>query len=137
MTFSSKLKDIAADANLNKNIGNFSYWAHRITGIGLSIYLIMHTYVLSSAISSPESFTQRMSDVQNPFFAALEVLLIAGVFFHMLNGLRIVVVDFFAWTRSHKALFWVVIVLFVGLMTVSIILQWPKFSPDNYPMGGR
>jgi len=137
MTSDSKFKGVVNDINLNKNVGNFSYWVHRLSGIGLAIYLIMHTYVLSSAISSPEAFSQRMGQVQNPVFAVLEVLLIAGVFAHMLNGLRITLTDFFGWSRSHKALFWAAVVLFVLFMIIAIILQWPKFNPANYGTGGH
>ncbi|RKX27808.1 MAG: succinate dehydrogenase, cytochrome b556 subunit [Candidatus Zixiibacteriota bacterium] len=137
MNGDSKLKAMIKDADLNKNIGNFSYWLHRVTGIGLSIYLIIHIYVLSSAISGPESFNERMGSVQNPFFAVLEVLLIAGVFAHMLNGLRITITDFFSWSRGHKVLFWILAVIFVILMIVAIKLQWPKFFIDNYAMGGH
>jgi len=137
MTDDSKIKGIIKDANLNKNIGNFSYWIHRLTGIGLAIYLIMHTYVLSSAISGAETFNERMGFVQNPFFAVLEILLIAGVFLHMLNGLRITITDFFDWSRGHKVLFWIMAVVFVILMIVAIKLQWPKFFIDNYAAGGH
>ncbi|MEW5925180.1 MAG: succinate dehydrogenase, cytochrome b556 subunit [Candidatus Zixiibacteriota bacterium] len=137
MAKESKLQGMVRDANLNKNIGNFSYWIHRITGIGLSVYLLMHTFVLSSAISGPEAFNERMGTVQNPFFAILEVLLIAGVFMHMLNGLRITITDFFNWSRGHKILFWIAAVIFVILMIVAIKLQWPKFFIENYGMGGH
>jgi len=136
MTSNGKLKQTFRDAVLNKNIGNFSYWLHRITGIGLSVYLIMHIYVLSSAISGPESFNSRMGSVQNPLFAVLEILLVAGIFLHMLNGLRITFSDFFSWSRSHKSIFWIIAILFVVLMVITLILQWPKFNPDNYGMGG-
>lgn len=136
MSTDGKLKQTYRDAVLNKNVGNFSYWLHRITGIGLSIYLVMHIFVLSSAISGPQSFDARMGSVQNPLFAILEILLIAGVFLHMLNGLRITVSDFFNWSRSHKSIFWIIVVIFVALMIVTLILQWPKFNPDNYGLGG-
>ena len=132
----NKLRATFRDANLNKNIGNFSYWLHRLTGIGLAVYLLMHIFVLSSAMSGPESFNSRMGDVQNPVFAVLEILLIAGVFIHMLNGLRITLSDFFGWSRSHKSIFWIIAIIFVALMVVTIILQWPKFLPENYRMGG-
>jgi len=137
MAVGTKFKGVVEDANLNKNIGNFSYWIHRLSGIGLSIYLILHTFVLSSAISGPGSFSERMKVVQNPFFAVLEVFLIAGIFFHMLNGLRITITDFFGISGSHKALFWIVVILFLAFMVVSIILQWPKFFSENYGMGGH
>ncbi len=136
MAFGKKLKGMAEDVTLNKNVGTFSYWVHRISGVGLSIYLIMHTIVLSSAISSPETFNERMGQVQNPFFAVLEILLIAGVVFHMLNGLRITMTDFFDCSLSHKKLLWVAIVLFLLFMAVTIFYQIPKFNPENYMMGG-
>jgi len=137
MALSKKLVDTARDANLNKNIGNFSYWLHRITGIGLSIYLLMHIFVLSSALSGAESFNTRMGLVQSPFFAVMEIFLVAGVFLHMLNGLRITVSDFFGWSRAHKSIFWIIAVIFIALMVMTVILQLPKFDPGNYTMGGH
>jgi succinate dehydrogenase cytochrome b556 subunit len=136
MADKSKLKGVVDDITLNKNVGNFSFWVHRISGIGLSIYLLMHTFVLSSAQQGAEAFNERMGAVQNPLFAILEIFLIAGVFAHMLNGLRITFSDFFNWSRSHKALLWVAIVIFIILMVVTIIFQLPKFDPANYAMGG-
>ncbi len=136
MPFKKYLGGLVEDAELNKNAGNFSYWAHRITGIGLSIYLLLHVYVLSSAISGPEKFTQRMQDVQNPLFALLEILLLAGVFFHMLNGLRITLVDFFGWTRHHKLFLVLAVIFFAALMIITIVLQLPKFDIGNYGAGG-
>ena len=132
----NKLQETFRDAALNKNIGSFSYWLHRITGIGLAVYLLMHTFVLSSAISGKEAFNERMGAVQNPFFAVLEIFLIAGVFLHMLNGLRITLADFFGWSRMHKSIFWIIAIIFVALMVVTIMLIWPKFNPANYGMGG-
>ena len=136
MRFKAKIKGMAEDVILNKNVGTFSYWGHRITGIGLSIYLLMHIYVLSSAMSSAESFNVRMGQVQNPFFAVMEILLVAGVVYHMLNGLRITLTGFFGWSRSHKALLVAVIFLFIILMVAAIILQIPKFNGENYALEG-
>ncbi len=136
MPFKKQFGGVVEDAELNKNVGTFSYWAHRITGVGLSIYLIMHTFVLSSAISGPEKFTERMQYVQNPLFALLEILLLAGIFFHMFNGLRITLVDFFGWSRHHKLLLILTMVFFVALLTIAIVFQVPKFDYGNYGGGG-
>ena len=136
MPFKKRLGGVVEDAELNKNVGNFSYWVHRITGIGLSLYLIMHFFVLSSAISGPEQFTKRMQSVQSPFFAVLEILLLAGVFYHMLNGLRITLVDFFGWTRHHRVFLILAVIFFVIMMIITIILQLPKFNISNYGAGG-
>jgi succinate dehydrogenase / fumarate reductase cytochrome b subunit len=125
-------KNALDDTNRNKNVGTFAYLLHRITGIGLAIYLVMHTYVLSSAISGKETFNQRMGLVQNPLFAILEVGLVAGVFFHMLNGLRITICDFFGVTLSHKVFFWIEMVIFIIIMIIAIVLQWPKMQSGYY-----
>ncbi len=132
----NKLQETIRDAALNKNIGSFSYWLHRLTGIGLAVYLLMHTFVLSSAISGETAFNERMGAVQNPFFAVLEIFLIAGVFIHMLNGLRITLADFFGWSRMHKSIFWIIAIIFFALMIITILLIWPKLNPANYPVGG-
>jgi succinate dehydrogenase / fumarate reductase cytochrome b subunit len=136
MNSENKFRGLVKDVSMNKNLGNFAYWVHRITGIGLAVYLLMHLYVLSSAISGPESFSSRMGRVQSPLFAAMELLLLAGVFLHMLNGLRITLSDFFAWSRYHKLFFWLVLILFAALMIAAVILQWPKFNPANYGTEG-
>jgi succinate dehydrogenase / fumarate reductase cytochrome b subunit len=132
MAFEKMFKNAYDDTILNKNVGTFAYLMHRITGIGLAVYLIMHTYVLSSAVSGKEAFNERMGLVQNPLFAILEVALVAGVFFHMLNGLRITICDFFGLSRSHKIFFWVEMIVFAAIMTIAIILQWPKMQSGYY-----
>ncbi|SYZ74013.1 putative succinate dehydrogenase membrane subunit [Candidatus Zixiibacteriota bacterium] len=133
MAFKGMIRNAYQDATLNKNAGTFAFWFHRLSGIGLAVYLILHTYVLSSAISGKESFSDRMGAVQNPLFAFLEIFLIAGVFFHMLNGLRISICDFFGLTRAHKLFFWIEMVLFIAIMVLTVILQWPKMQSGFYP----
>jgi succinate dehydrogenase / fumarate reductase cytochrome b subunit len=133
MAFNNWFKNAYEDTFRNRNIGNFTYLFHRITGIGLVVYLLMHTYVLSSAISGKEDFSKRMGLVQNPFFAFLEIILVAGVFFHMLNGLRISICDFFGLARAQKLFFWIELVLFIAVMVITVILQLPKMQSGYYP----
>ena len=54
----------------------------------------------------------------------------------MFNGIRIILSDFFGWSRNHKTLFWAAVILFVIMMALTIILQIPKFDAGNYGMGG-
>ena len=126
MSFNNFAGKFIDDTRLNPNIGTFSYVLHRITGIGLAIYLIMHTWVLSSARHGPEQFTKWLGAVQGPIFYFLEIFLIAGVFFHMLNGLRIIIADFFSLTHSHKVIFWIVVVLFIALMAWNLTSVLPR-----------
>jgi len=120
------VSNLINETRLNPNIGTWSYLLHRITGIGLAVYLLMHTWVLSSARTSPEAFTERLGTVQSPLFHFLEFFLSVAVFWHLLNGIRITVADFFSWTRIQKPLFWIVVVLFLLMMVWNVIAVWPK-----------
>ncbi len=126
MSFQGFAGKFLSETRLNPNIGMLSYILHRVTGIGLAVYLIMHTWVLSSARQSPEGFTERLVAVQGPVFHFFELFLSAAVFFHMLNGLRIVIADFFTMTRKHKLLFWVIAAAFVALMAWNLAVVLPK-----------
>ncbi len=126
MSFDNLTGKLIDETRLNPNIGTFSYILHRITGIGLAVYLMMHTWVLSSARMSPDAFTKQLAAVQSPVFHFLELFLSVAVFWHMFNGLRITFADFFGWTRIHKVLFWIVVVAFVVMMSWNTIVVLPK-----------
>ena len=128
MSFKGFAGKFVDETKLNPSIGMISYVLHRVTGIGLAIYLIMHTWVLSSAGQGPEQFTERLGSVQTPLFHFLELFLSVAVFFHMLNGLRIIIVDFFSITRQHKVVFWIAAVLFVAAMAWNLAVVLPKLA---------
>jgi len=126
MSFKGFAGKFVDEARLNPNIGMLSYVLHRITGIGLAVYLIMHTWVLSSARQGSEQFSERLGAVQSPLFHFLELFLAVAVFFHMLNGVRIIISDFCSITRQHKVIFWIAAVLFVAAMVWSVAAVLPK-----------
>ena len=98
------------DARLNPNLGMFSYMLHRLTGIALAIYLIMQT----------------------PIFHVLEYLLVAVIFAHMINGLRIIITDFFSVTKQHKLLFWLGFAVFIVLMVWFGTAMIPKIFRHSH-----
>ncbi len=118
------------EVGLNANVGTWSWLLHRITGVILVLYLFMHLLVLSSSVGGGQTFNQWLKTVQNPVFHFLEIGLAAVVAFHLLNGLRITITDFFFVTKAHKAIFWVAMVIFVILMIITLIFFVPRvFSP--------
>lgn len=120
------------EARLNPNLGTFTYMLHRLTGIALAIYLIMHTWVLSSAQTSSKLFDERLAMVQTPIFHVLEYLLVAVIFVHMINGLRIIITDFFSVTKKHKLLFWLGLVVFISLMVWFGMAMIPKIFKHGH-----
>ncbi|MFQ6003352.1 MAG: hypothetical protein ACE5KJ_06355, partial [Candidatus Zixiibacteriota bacterium] len=93
-------------------------------------YLFMHFFVLSSSLAGGETFNKWLSTVQTPLFHFLEIGLAAVVAFHLLNGLRITITDFFLVTKAHKTIFWVAMIIFLILMIITLIVFLPRiFSP--------
>jgi succinate dehydrogenase / fumarate reductase cytochrome b subunit len=128
-------KGTAEETKLNANIGTFAWLLHRITGLLLLLYLFLHLYVLGSANSGPEAFNGRLSIVQSPLFHFLEIGLILTIFYHMINGLSITVMDFFNLSRQHKTLVAVSITVFAIIVILAIGIMMPRVI-QHVPMGG-
>jgi succinate dehydrogenase / fumarate reductase cytochrome b subunit len=115
------------DFTLNKHWGQVSFGLHRITGVLLAIYLIPHILLNSSAlVFGPKAYTEITGSVQGPAFHFLELAIILGVAFHLFNGVRLILVDFFRMTRSQKKLFNWVMALTAAAMIYSLWVYLPK-----------
>jgi succinate dehydrogenase / fumarate reductase cytochrome b subunit len=119
-------KGTAEEVRLNPNVGTFAWFLHRISGMLLLVYLFMHLWVLSSAQSGPEFFDSRLRLVQSPIFHFLEIGLVFVIFYHMINGLSITVMDFFNLSRRHKTLVTVSVVIFAILAIMAATVMLPR-----------
>lgn len=64
---------------------------HRITGIALFIYLLLHILSISTALLfGPEIFNKVMATFARRELLIVDLALFGSVLFHALNGLRII-----------------------------------------------
>lgn len=71
-------------------------WAlHRLAGIGILLFLSLHVVDIFLLTFGEELFNELLVIYTAPWARPLEVLLLFGVLFHALNGLRIILQDFF------------------------------------------
>ncbi|MDI2099338.1 succinate dehydrogenase, cytochrome b556 subunit [Klugiella sp. YN-L-19] len=97
--------------------GMWSWVLHRVTGVAIFFFLLVHVLDTALVRVSPEAYNAVIGTYQTPIMGLGEVALVAAIVFHALNGLRIILVDFWAGgTRHHKLMFWTVIVLWALLM---------------------
>ncbi len=87
-------------------LGFWAFLFMRISGIAITIYLILHIAVLSYLLKGPAVFDDLMQTVQTPLFKFFELALLGGVLFHALNGLRVLWIDFVSAAEYQKVLFW-------------------------------
>lgn len=77
---------------------------HRISGLGLALFLPAHFYVLSMAISRPESLDYFLSFAANPLVKIAEFGLVFLLAVHFFGGLRLLVLEFLPWSPRQKSL---------------------------------
>ena len=102
-----------------KDTGSWAWILHRISGIALISYLLLHIWSLSSLSQGKAAFEHKMALYSGTLFSILEWLLFAFVLFHAFNGIRIVIVDWADGARYHKQLYsysWAIgLILFIAM----------------------
>jgi succinate dehydrogenase / fumarate reductase, cytochrome b subunit len=102
--------------------GMWSWVAHRITGVLIFVFLLVHVLDTSLVRVSPEAYNTVIETYKNPIVGLGEAGLVAAVLFHALNGLRIMAVDFWAkGTRYHRQMLYGVLGLWVVLMVPFLV----------------
>jgi succinate dehydrogenase / fumarate reductase cytochrome b subunit len=109
-------------------------WAfHRVSGIAIWAFIILHVVDIYLVGGNPEAYNELLSIYASPGGRVVEALLGAALLYHALNGLRIIVMDFWpAMTRYHKQLWYANWVLFaiIGLpILVQIMAPAFGFAP--------
>ncbi len=97
--------------------GMWSWVAHRITGVAVFFFLLVHVLDTALVRVSPDAYDKVISSYKTPIVNLLEVGLVGAVLFHALNGIRIILVDFWAaGPRHQKGMFRAIVVLWVLVM---------------------
>lgn len=98
--------------------GQWAFVTHRITGFLVFFFLLLHI-VDVSLVARPELYDQVHELYGNVLLRLFEVGLLFGLVFHSLNGLRVVMIDFFPGSiRNEKAVLKAVVALTVALTAV-------------------
>jgi len=74
----------------------WTWVAHRISGVLIFFFLFAHVIDTAMVRVSPEAYNAAVETYKNPIVGVMEVGLVAAVLFHALNGVRIVLVDFWS-----------------------------------------
>ena len=107
-----------------KPAGMLAFMLHRLSGIGLVFYLFLHLAVLSKLRGGPESWDSFLALVRSPLILILDSILLLGVLFHGLNGLRLTLIGLNLGLRWQKASFWFILVLSIALAVWGSASLW-------------
>lgn len=118
--FTQKLKEHLKDLVTNRNPGMYTFWIHRVTGVALTLFLFLHIWTLSSVFRGKVAYDYAISKFDTRFGYVFQYLLLLAVAIHLLNGIRITVVDFWGLTRSQKKLLWIFLGIFLIIAAIGV-----------------
>jgi succinate dehydrogenase / fumarate reductase cytochrome b subunit len=101
--------------------GMWAWIFHKFTGWVLIGYLFTHVAVLSTALSGPATFTNTIQGLESQAVVrVLEVGLLAVAVFHILNGVRLLLVDLGLGLENQDRAFYASLVLTALIVVASV-----------------
>jgi succinate dehydrogenase / fumarate reductase cytochrome b subunit len=97
--------------------GMWTWVAHRVTGVLIFFFLFAHVLDTALVRVSPDSYNKIMDTYKTPLVNLMEVGLVGAVLYHALNGIRVMLIDFWEkGTRYQKQMSYVVVALVLLVM---------------------
>ncbi|MCL4877761.1 MAG: succinate dehydrogenase, cytochrome b556 subunit [Anaerolineae bacterium] len=105
-------------------IGQWSWVFHRVSGLGIVLFVCLHVVDTSWAAFYPDLYKQAIAEYQSPLFTIGEFFLVAAVVYHAINGYRIIVLDRrpHLWHLQQRAAVLVFVVVGIILIPVFVLM---------------
>jgi succinate dehydrogenase cytochrome b subunit len=106
---------------VGRQAGGWAFALSRVTAIGLTFYLFLHLYVLRLLALGPGYYDEFLALTENPIIKFGEWAVVAAVFLHGFNGIRVVLTSFGVGVTRQKQLFYgfmIAAVLVILIFTV-------------------
>lgn len=106
-----------------RRLGGLAFIVNRLSGLGLVLYLYMHLMILSLLVQGPGAWDTFVDIALSPPVLVFDVVLLAGMLIHGLNGIRVGLVGLGLVASRQKALFIAAMVIatfvaFVGALRI-------------------
>ncbi|WP_437585095.1 succinate dehydrogenase, cytochrome b556 subunit [Paramicrobacterium sp. CJ85] len=95
----------------------WSWVLHRITGVAIFFFLLVHILDTALVRVAPEAYNAVIGTYQTPIMGLGEVALVGAIVYHAFNGIRVILIDL--WKKGphyQRAMFYIVIALWVITM---------------------
>ena len=105
-------------------IGQWSWVLHRLSGLGVVLFFVLHIVDTSWAVFYPGLYEKAIATYQTPRFTLGEFFLVAAVVYHAYNGLRITILDYKPqwWFYQKRAAYYVLGLTAVTLVPVFVLM---------------
>ncbi|MGV0795092.1 succinate dehydrogenase, cytochrome b556 subunit [Mycolicibacterium sp. XJ1819] len=94
----------------------WSWVLHRITGATIFFFLFVHVLDTALVRVSPQAYNQVIETYKTPIVGLMEIGLVVAVLYHALNGVRVILIDFWQHGPRHqRQMLWVVVGVFLAV----------------------
>ena len=101
--------------------GMWSWVLHRISGATIFFFLFVHVLDTALVRVSPEAYNQVIETYKTPIVGLMEIGLVGAVLYHALNGVRIILIDFWQeGPRHQRKMLWIVAGVFIAVLIASL-----------------
>jgi succinate dehydrogenase cytochrome b556 subunit len=101
--------------------GQYAWVLHRASGIGVLFFLLVHIVDIALIGLGRDLYDRTFEFYATPFLIPMEIALVGAVIYHSLNGIRIVLIDFWkaGGVRLERPLWY-------AMMTLTVLLTIPS-----------
>jgi succinate dehydrogenase / fumarate reductase cytochrome b subunit len=99
----------------------WSWVLHRITGATIFFFLLVHVLDTALVRVSPEAYNEVISTYKTPIIGLMEMGLVAAVLYHALNGVRVILIDF--WQQGPKyqrVMLWAILAIWIAVLVAAL-----------------
>ena len=113
--------------------GHWSWIAHRLSGVGILLFLISHVWDTANATFWPEAYSYTVEVFKWLPFSLGEIALMAAVLYHAFNGIRITLLDFKPewWRYQRESAIAVWIIFAVTFLPIGYVMFSQTISHCN------
>ncbi|HXT03925.1 MAG TPA: succinate dehydrogenase, cytochrome b556 subunit [Casimicrobiaceae bacterium] len=82
-----------------------AFWAfvvHRVSGIVLALFLPLHFFTLSQALTRPAALDRFLEWTRQPAVKLVETLLVLALAAHLAGGVRLLFIEFVGWRADWQ-----------------------------------
>jgi succinate dehydrogenase / fumarate reductase, cytochrome b subunit len=119
--------------------GMWTWILHRLTGLGILAFLVIHVVETATVIYYPEIYDNFLLQYKSPLFRVAELVIIFAVLYHAINGLRIIVQDFWPMMmqRSREMTWAAAVIVILGMIPITWLMIAPLFGWREEPGAQR
>jgi succinate dehydrogenase / fumarate reductase cytochrome b subunit len=99
--------------------GMWSWLLHRVTGLGVLLFLLVHIVDISLLNFGPKVYNEGIALFGTTIVRILSLALIGALLYHAFNGVRIILIDF--WPRGARYQR----IMFATVMVLTIVCFLP------------